>query len=33
MTSEQLMGVVAIFVPLLVSVIKRENFPNTVLTF
>ncbi len=30
MTSEQLMGVVAIFVPLLVSVIKRENFPNTV---
>lgn len=30
MNTETLMGVVAIFVPLLVSVIKRENFPNTV---
>jgi hypothetical protein len=30
MTSTELMGVVAVFVPLLVSVIKRENFPNTV---
>jgi hypothetical protein len=29
-TTEQLQGLVAVFVPLLVSVIKRENFPNTV---
>lgn len=30
MTTEQLQAVVSIFVPLLVSVIKRDGFPNTV---
>ena len=30
MTTEQLQGIVAIFVPLLVSVLKRESFSQTV---
>ena len=30
MTTEQLQGIVAIFVPLLVSILKRESFPAAV---
>jgi hypothetical protein len=30
MTTEQLMGIVAIFVPLLVAVVKKSNFSATV---
>ena len=29
MTTEQLQGVAAVFIPLLVSVLKRQGFPNT----